>query len=98
MKNVTLDVSSISSWDDFHDLFCTSLKFPYYGRNMDAWIDCMSDPKIVGAGYFIHLEGTDELKARCLEIFETLNECAAFVNYRCHQREEPPLIALSYYV
>jgi RNAse (barnase) inhibitor barstar len=96
MKNVTLDVSSISNWDDFHDLFSTGLKVPYYGRNMDGWIECMSDPEIVGEGYFIHLEGTDELKECCPEIFETLNECAAFVNYRCHKARKRPIIALSY--
>jgi RNAse (barnase) inhibitor barstar len=99
MKRVSLNVSSIRNWDDFHDLFSSAFKFPYYGKNMDAWIDVMSDPEISGAGYFIHLEGAEQLKAQCPDIFTALVECAAFVNYRCHEAgDDGPVIALSYRV
>jgi len=36
--------ASIRDWDSFHDEFQAKLGFfEGYGRNMDAWIDCMSD-------------------------------------------------------
>ena len=35
---------SIQDWDSSHDEFQMKLGFfEGYGRNMDAWIDCMSD-------------------------------------------------------
>jgi RNAse (barnase) inhibitor barstar len=100
MKRVSLNVSSIRNWENFHDLFSAVFKFPhYYGRNLNAWIDVMSDPDIAGIGYFIHLEGADQMKTQCPDIFTALIECAAFVNYRCHEAgDEGPIIALSYHV
>jgi len=42
-KNVQIDGSKIKNWDSFHDLFAEVLGFPgFYGRNMDAWNDCMT--------------------------------------------------------
>ncbi len=33
----------ITDWDTFHDAFAATLGFPgFYGRNMDAWIDCVT--------------------------------------------------------
>jgi hypothetical protein len=47
-KNVQIDGSKITDWDSFHDCFSGMLGFPgFYGRNMDAWNDCMTclDPQ-----------------------------------------------------
>lgn len=39
-----IDASDINNWEKFHDYFYKEFNFPgYYGRNMNAWIDCMSD-------------------------------------------------------
>jgi RNAse (barnase) inhibitor barstar len=43
MTLVKLDTRRIRDWDTFHDLFAEVFGFPgFYGRNMDAWIDCMT--------------------------------------------------------
>ncbi len=40
---VTIPTDAIVDWDSFHEVFRTALGFPdFYGRNMDAWIDCMT--------------------------------------------------------
>ncbi len=40
---VIIDCAKIKSANDLHDAFDRIFGFPeYYGRNMDAWIDCMS--------------------------------------------------------
>ena len=42
-KNVQIDGSAISDWNSFHDIFAAAFGFPaFYGRNMNAWIDCMT--------------------------------------------------------
>lgn len=44
MKTVTLDLSSVQTMDDFHDLVISVFGFPeYYGRNLDAFWDCIND-------------------------------------------------------
>ncbi len=100
MKSVRLDLSDVRDWDGFHDLFAASFNFPaYYGRNMDAWNDCMGDAVSPEDGpIFLHLDGALEFKARCPEIFEALNECSAFLNCRRHEAGANPIISLSYHV
>jgi Barstar (barnase inhibitor) len=40
---IKLDASQISDWDTFHDVLARAFGFPeFYGRNMNAWIDCMT--------------------------------------------------------
>jgi hypothetical protein len=40
---VEVPISQIHDWDTFHDTFAQALGFPdFYGRNMDAWIDCLT--------------------------------------------------------
>ncbi len=43
IKIVTLPSDKITNWDTFHSLFQETFGFPeFYGRNMDAWNDCMT--------------------------------------------------------
>ncbi len=43
MAVVRLDCDRITDWESFHSLFAEVFGFPdFYGRNMNAWIDCMS--------------------------------------------------------
>ena len=43
MNRIDIDSNRIKNRDFFHDCFSKAFGFPYfYGRNMDAWIDCMT--------------------------------------------------------
>lgn len=105
---VRIDGASIRDWDTFHDAFQKAFGFPsFYGRNMNAWIDCMSDldapeaamttvhapPGVVVA---LLIDAADDLKRRCPELYAAIVECAAFVNWRRMEQGEPPVIALSF--
>jgi hypothetical protein len=38
-----LDGAQITDWDTFHDASASAFGFPdFYGRNMNAWIDCLT--------------------------------------------------------
>lgn len=109
-KNVLIDADRISDWGSFHDTFAETLGFPgFYGRNLDAWVDCMTyldDPDAgmtsthVARGDVIVLcvSGAEAFKKRCPEIYDALVECSAFVNYRRIDKDEPAVLALSFNV
>ena len=108
-KNVSIDATRISDWDSFHDTFVETFGFPgFYGRNMDAWNDCMTYLDDPAAGMSsIHVASGDvvvlcisavtEFRKRCPEIYDALIECSAFVNYRRIERGAPAVLALSFY-
>jgi hypothetical protein len=104
---VDIPVSAIDGWDAFHDVFATALGFPeFYGRNMNAWIDCLTyadeDDGMravhVGPGEVLtlHLVGVKGFRTRAPEIYEALLDCAAFVNWRRIDVGDPPVLALAY--
>lgn len=107
-KSVTIDTARISDWESFHDVFACEFGFPdFYGRNMNAWIDCMtsldspddglSSVHAPNSGVLVlHLEGMRAFSVRCPEIARAIEECAAFVNWRRIEVGEPPVLALSY--
>ena len=107
-KNVQIDGSRIKDWASFHDQFAELLGFPgFYGRNMDAWDDCMTSLDASEDGLsLVHIapgdvlvlcvSGATELKKRCPEIYDALVECSAFVNWRRIQKGEPAVLALSF--
>jgi RNAse (barnase) inhibitor barstar len=81
MKIATIDLSEVTGWESFHDLFVRTFRFPdHYGRNLNAWIDCMEDYAIGEECLRLYLKGMRPLKVRCPEIYEALNECSAFIN------------------
>jgi RNAse (barnase) inhibitor barstar len=87
MAVLKIDAREITDWDSFHDVFARVFEFPdYYGRNMDAWIDCMTDvvdysSNVVQTGEIltIHLEHSAEFCKHCSEILETLVDCVKFI-------------------
>ena len=91
---ITIDFATIKNWDEFHRVFSSVMGFPeFYGKNMDAWIDCMSyinDPdagmsKLVvktGENLEINVAGTEDAFRQCPELFQAFLECTAFVNQR----------------
>jgi hypothetical protein len=104
-----IDCANIEDWDSFHDEFSRVFAFPdFYGRNMDAWIDCMTsidDPNdgLTGIhckhGDFltIELENVNELQGDRLKYLEAITDSTAFVNWRRIEKGEKPVLALSYY-
>jgi barstar (barnase inhibitor) len=103
---VVIPVEQITSWDSFHTVFQAALGFAdFYGRNMDAWIDCMThldDPPSgmtsvsVGAGDLVALRIDDapDFQRRCPEQYEALIECTAFVNFRRIELGGKPILTL----
>jgi RNAse (barnase) inhibitor barstar len=109
MVLVKVDTREIKDWETFHDVFCKLFGFPgFYGRNMNAWIDCMSDldePETLmtsvhvkpGEVLVLHLDHVDELLQRFPEAYNAIIESSAFVNYRKIEVGEPPVLALSFF-
>ena len=109
VKRLRLDGGTIQNWDDFHDQCTDRFGFPdFYGRNMDAWIDCLTSLDAPDDGMTtIHVEPGEvlvleidnarELKQSCPDVFAAIVECAAFVNDRRVKRERPAVIALSFH-
>ena len=102
---VNILADEIVDWDSFHDVFDEALGFPNnYGRNMDAWIDCLTDvdtengtiAKPVATGDILALSINDaaNFRRRCPERFDALIECTAFVNFRRREVGESPILAL----
>jgi hypothetical protein len=108
MIRVKIEGSTICSWESFHDVFATVFGFPeFYGRNMNAWIDCMSDLDDPGSGMtkvtckkgdycLIELNDAEKLKSGCRDAYDALLECSAFVNYRLLEIGNQPLIMLAF--
>jgi hypothetical protein len=81
---IATPVDRITDWESFHDVFHRALGFPdFYGRNMDAWIDCMTyvdtaadglTTVTVPAGEVLVLRIDDpfDFKRRCPEQYDAL--------------------------
>jgi hypothetical protein len=108
-RNLQIDGGKITDWPSFHDQFVELLGFPgFYGRNMDAWNDCMTSLDAsedglssvqVSSGDVLVLCISDAtgLKKRCPEIYDALVECSAFVNWRRIEKGKPAILALSFH-
>lgn len=108
MTRVRIDTRRIVDWPSFHSVFAEALGFPaFYGRNMNAWIDCMTYVDDSDAGMSavtvppgevltLEIEDVHSFSLRCPEQFEVLVDSAAFVNWRRLEQGEPAVLALSY--
>jgi hypothetical protein len=108
MRYVSIDGDQIKDWDSFHDVFDKTMGFPeFYGRNMNAWIDCMTYLDDPGAGMsqvtveqgtvlVLEIGSAAAFKRRCPEQFDGLLECSGFVNFRRREQEEAAVLALSF--
>lgn len=106
MPVVRIDGGRLTTWESFHDVFAEALGFPsFYGRNMNAWIDCMTSLDAPDDGLttihgsptdpvVLHVENSSSIP---VEIFGALNECGAFVNWRRMAVGEPAILLLSYW-
>jgi RNAse (barnase) inhibitor barstar len=106
-KTVRINADLITDWDSFHDIFKLIFGFPdFYGRNMNAWIDCMTDIDVKETGMtkfwinktdtlVIELTNSANFKERCGEIYLALLECSAFVNSRKAENNAQAMIAVA---
>jgi RNAse (barnase) inhibitor barstar len=103
MAIVRLETWRIVDRASFHDVCAATFGFPaFYGRNMDAWIDCMTYlddgmsrfdlPR--GEVLTIKVMEFDDFASRLPAIAKELVESAAFVNQRLAEMGEPPRLAL----
>ena len=109
MPIVRIDCRKIKGWASFHDVFAEEFGFPdFYGRNMDAWNDCMislNDPsdgmtKVHGSPsdiVVLQLDHVDELARSWRIIYDAIVECTAFVNHSRIEQGASPVLALSYW-
>ncbi len=108
VKSVKIHCDRIKDWKSFHDEFSSAFGFPdFYGRNMNAWIDCMTSidspddgmTKIhceVGGTITMVLTEAKDLKERCPEQYTAILECSAFVNHRRNEVGEDSVLCLSF--
>jgi hypothetical protein len=90
MALIDVPTDEIDDWQSFHDVMARALRFPaYYGRNGNAFIDCLRDiadgrdaPQTLASGetLTINLGDSRAFRARCPEQFEALAEWTAMVN------------------
>jgi RNAse (barnase) inhibitor barstar len=94
MPIVRIPTKQITDWTSFHHVFAEVMGFPdFYGRNMNAWIDCMTSldspddgmtkihcapPDVV----VLHLEDLKTFREKHRELYDAVVECSSFVNYR----------------
>jgi len=109
MKTVSIDASAIDGTYSFHEAFASALGFPsWYGRNMDAWIDCMSSLDEPADGLsqvkvqpgevlVVAVQGAAELKSRCPKLWGELLEAAAFTNWRRLEVGQPAILTIAAY-
>ncbi|ACS57539.1 barstar family protein [Rhizobium leguminosarum] len=106
---VVMDGTRLVGHDKFHDSFAETFGFPdFYGRNMDAWIDCMScldDPdagmsKLTiepGKALTVRINNYLHFKDAAPQQWVDLMECAAFVNWRRTEKGRGAVLALAFY-
>ena len=105
---VSIDLNGISDWLSFHEEFATAFGFPhFYGKNMNAWIDCMTyldDPDAGmstihcerGSVVTLELLNVPAFKGRCPELYEAIVDGAAFVNWRRLETSDSAVLAISF--
>lgn len=107
MPKVELDGDAITDWDAFHTVCTGAFGFPeFYGRNMNAWIDCLT---YIGEGdgmsrfvlgpaeqLLIEVRESAALKLRAPDIVDALMTCTAAVNQRFVKNVEPPALLLRF--
>lgn len=109
VSSATIDCARIQDWETFHDVFAEVFGFPaFYGRNMDAWIDCMTsldspEDQLTSVHcetrkpFTLVLENVRDFMTRCPEQYAAIIECSAFVNWRRLEMGESAVLALSFH-
>ncbi|WP_019141834.1 barstar family protein [Noviherbaspirillum massiliense] len=105
MPTAHLNGQSITDWDSFHTESKKAFGFPdFYGRNMDAWIDCLSylrdDDGMasfrLAENEVLRIEVTDaeSVRQRAPDILAELALCVDVINERYADYGEQPALEL----
>lgn len=105
MPVIRLDAAGFRDWESFHSVFASTFGFPdFYGRNMNAWIDCMSDlSEDTGMTtergspadpVVLYLDNIDVVPT---ELYMALVKCSAFVNWRRLEMGNPAVLILAFH-
>lgn len=105
MVTVRLDGAAIKDRQSFHAECQAKFGFPdFYGRNMDAWIDCLSTLRdndgmsgfTLAPGETLQIEVAHSgiLRNRAPQILDTLSVCVDAVNERYIENGEKPALEL----
>ncbi len=105
---IEIDGKKICDNNGFHNEFSEKLGFPdFYGRNMNAWIDCMSDITDPDSGMTgitiqkdevltLHILHTKHLKEKNPDLYNALIECTSFVNNNLCEEGGSPALSLKF--
>ena len=103
MPTVRIDGGRLTGWDSFHTVFAEVFGFPdFYGRNLDAWIDCMTSLDSPEDGLstthgsasdpvVLHIANSGAVPS---ELLDALCDCVSFVNWRRVEAGEPAILTL----
>lgn len=105
MPAVSLNGEIITNWDAFHDESQRVFGFPeFYGRNMNAWVDCLSYLRDDdGMSRFrlqpdevlrIEVQQAERMRALAPEILDDLAFCVEAINDRYADYGEKPALEL----
>ena len=68
-----LDLTTVRSTDELHDLLASFFQFPdYYGRNWDAFDECIADSNLTGT---LTIHGFQKLQAVLPRDADLLRQC-----------------------
>jgi RNAse (barnase) inhibitor barstar len=102
---VRLNGAELRDWPSFHRECQVKFGFPdFYGRNMDAWVDCLSSLREGdGMSAFtlaedetlqIEIENSSVLQNQATGILDTLLDCIDAVNERYTENGEKVAVEL----
>jgi RNAse (barnase) inhibitor barstar len=105
LQTLVLPTERITDWPSFHAVCARLFGFPaFYGNNMNAWIDCMSDLTEdagmtavrlrTGETLTLRVPGYEAFARVCPEVSAALLECTAFVNQRYMNAKQSTRISL----
>ena len=105
MPTVKLNGEAITNWEAFHNESQRVFGFPdFYGRNMNAWVDCLSylrDDDGMSAFRLkpdeilrIEVQHADLLRKQAPEILDDLAFCIEAINDRYADYGEKPALEL----
>lgn len=95
IKFFSIDAYNIKTWESFHRTFKEEFSFPdYYGNNMDAWIDCMSEVVQEEVLCLIKVTNVQSLREVSPTQYHALLECTSFINKRLEGEGKQALLGL----
>jgi hypothetical protein len=105
MASVQLNGEAITDWSSFHTACAAAFGFPeFYGRTMDAWVDCLSylrDDENMTRFHLkpnevlqITISHADALRKNVPDLLEEVAFCIAGINERYDDYGEKPALEL----